>query len=250
MGAILDGDFGIAVRVGVHCAPMVHRDLGTIDRGAVRFSLGVFTTADDIDRAIAAMRAIPHPHRPERPARSRPSGGAAAASPHRDLGPPPAGRMRVSRERRSQTRAAGPRPAGSCIRRWEGSMTAPATPPASGAAAAVAGPAWHTLTVDDALAQQGVTAAGGSPRPRRRPASRQSARTVRRGQARAALARVPAPVRRPDADRAARRRHRLLLHPRPGPDRAPPHHPHAASTPSWASTRRARPPRPSPRSRG
>jgi cysteine desulfurase family protein len=61
VGAILDGDFGIAVRVGVHCAPMVHRDLGTIDRGAVRFSPGVFTTADDIDRAIAAMRAIPHP---------------------------------------------------------------------------------------------------------------------------------------------------------------------------------------------
>jgi cysteine desulfurase family protein len=64
VGAILDGDFGIAVRVGLHCAPMVHRDLGTIDRGAVRFSLGVFNTPDDIDRAIAAMNAIPHPRRP------------------------------------------------------------------------------------------------------------------------------------------------------------------------------------------
>jgi cysteine desulfurase/selenocysteine lyase len=61
VGAILDGDFGIAVRVGVHCAPLVHRDLGTIDRGAVRFSLGVFNTAADVDRTIAAMRAIPHP---------------------------------------------------------------------------------------------------------------------------------------------------------------------------------------------
>ncbi len=60
VGAILDGDFGIAVRVGVHCAPLVHRDLGTIERGAVRFSLGVFNTADDIDRTIEAMRAIPH----------------------------------------------------------------------------------------------------------------------------------------------------------------------------------------------
>jgi len=58
VGAILDGDFGIAVRVGVHCAPLVHRDLGTIDRGAVRFSLGAFTTADEIDRAVAAMRVI------------------------------------------------------------------------------------------------------------------------------------------------------------------------------------------------
>ncbi len=58
VGAILDGDFGIAVRVGVHCAPMVHRDLGTIDRGAVRFSLGAFNTAEEIDRAIEAMNAI------------------------------------------------------------------------------------------------------------------------------------------------------------------------------------------------
>ena len=61
VGAILDGDFGIAVRVGVQCAPLVHRDLGTIDRGAVRFSLGAFTTAEEIDLAIAAMHAIAGP---------------------------------------------------------------------------------------------------------------------------------------------------------------------------------------------
>jgi cysteine desulfurase/selenocysteine lyase len=58
VGAILDGDFGIAVRVGVHCAPLAHRDLGTIDRGAVRFSLGAFTTTEDVDAAIAAMGEI------------------------------------------------------------------------------------------------------------------------------------------------------------------------------------------------
>jgi cysteine desulfurase / selenocysteine lyase len=58
VGAILDGDFGIAVRVGVHCAPLVHRDLGTIERGAVRFSLGAFTTEEEIDLAIEAMNAI------------------------------------------------------------------------------------------------------------------------------------------------------------------------------------------------
>jgi cysteine desulfurase / selenocysteine lyase len=58
VGAILDGDYGIAVRVGVHCAPLAHRDLGTIDRGAVRFSLGAFTTADDVDAAIEAMGEI------------------------------------------------------------------------------------------------------------------------------------------------------------------------------------------------
>ncbi len=58
VGAILDGDFDIAVRVGVHCAPLVHRDLGTIERGSVRFSLGAFSTEADVDAAVAAMRAI------------------------------------------------------------------------------------------------------------------------------------------------------------------------------------------------
>ena len=46
------------MRVGVHCAPLVHRDLGTIERGAVRFSLGAFTTAEEIDLTVDAMHAI------------------------------------------------------------------------------------------------------------------------------------------------------------------------------------------------
>lgn len=58
VSAILDGDFGIAVRAGLHCAPFVHQDLGTIEKGAVRFSLGPFTTEVEIDEAIMAMAAI------------------------------------------------------------------------------------------------------------------------------------------------------------------------------------------------
>jgi selenocysteine lyase/cysteine desulfurase len=57
-GAILDGDFNIAVRVGLHCAPLVHEDIGTINRGAVRFSLGIFNTPEDIDHAIRAMASM------------------------------------------------------------------------------------------------------------------------------------------------------------------------------------------------
>jgi len=57
-GAILDGDFNIAVRVGLHCAPLVHEDIGTIDRGAIRFSPGIFNTPEDIDRAIEAMASM------------------------------------------------------------------------------------------------------------------------------------------------------------------------------------------------
>jgi cysteine desulfurase / selenocysteine lyase len=58
VGAILDGDYSIAVRTGLHCAPLVHADLGTSDVGAVRFSLGVWTTEEHVDRALAAMKAI------------------------------------------------------------------------------------------------------------------------------------------------------------------------------------------------
>ena len=55
---ILDGDFGIAVRSGLHCAPLVHQAMGTYPDGGVRFSLGPFSTATDIDAAIDAMVAI------------------------------------------------------------------------------------------------------------------------------------------------------------------------------------------------
>jgi len=58
VGAILDADFGIAVRVGLHCAPLVHDALGTSPRGGVRFSPGPFNTVEDIDAAVAAMAEI------------------------------------------------------------------------------------------------------------------------------------------------------------------------------------------------
>jgi cysteine desulfurase / selenocysteine lyase len=54
-GAILDADFGIAVRVGLHCAPLAHEGMGTFPRGGVRFSLGPFNTADEVDRAVEAV---------------------------------------------------------------------------------------------------------------------------------------------------------------------------------------------------
>jgi cysteine desulfurase / selenocysteine lyase len=57
--ALLDVSFGVQVRAGLHCAPLVHRALGTSEvGGTVRFSLGAFNTAEDVDAAIAAMREI------------------------------------------------------------------------------------------------------------------------------------------------------------------------------------------------
>lgn len=58
VAAILDGDYDIAVRAGLHCAPLVHQDLGIMEKGAVRFSLGPFLGEAEIDEAIGAMTAI------------------------------------------------------------------------------------------------------------------------------------------------------------------------------------------------
>ena len=51
-------DYGIATRAGAHCAPLMHRALGTEGQGAVRFSFGYFNTTDDADQAAAAVREI------------------------------------------------------------------------------------------------------------------------------------------------------------------------------------------------
>ena len=51
-------DYGIATRAGAHCAPLMHRALGTEAQGAVRFSFGYFNTADDADAASRAVREI------------------------------------------------------------------------------------------------------------------------------------------------------------------------------------------------
>jgi cysteine desulfurase / selenocysteine lyase len=62
VGAILDADFNIAARVGLHCAPLLHEALGTVHRGAIRFSIGHFNTEMDIDRLIQAMGQISKIH--------------------------------------------------------------------------------------------------------------------------------------------------------------------------------------------
>ena len=58
VAAILDGDFGIATRAGLQCAPLVHQRLGTGKAGGVRFSLGPFNTPEDIDRVLESMGKI------------------------------------------------------------------------------------------------------------------------------------------------------------------------------------------------
>lgn len=48
----------ICVRAGLHCAPSIHKKLGTLDRGAVRVSLSYLNSKGDIDGFYRAMKDI------------------------------------------------------------------------------------------------------------------------------------------------------------------------------------------------
>ncbi|MEW6139755.1 MAG: aminotransferase class V-fold PLP-dependent enzyme [Thermodesulfobacteriota bacterium] len=57
-GAILREHYDISVRVGIHCAPLAHKALGTFPAGTVRFSLGYFNTMEDVRVTTEAVRKI------------------------------------------------------------------------------------------------------------------------------------------------------------------------------------------------
>jgi len=59
VGTMLDADYHVCVRAGLHCAPLVHEDDKTVaQNGAVRFSPGYFTDEEDIAQAITAVADI------------------------------------------------------------------------------------------------------------------------------------------------------------------------------------------------
>lgn len=59
VGIMLDVDFDIATRTGLHCAPLVHEQIGTSElHGGVRFSIGAFNTDAHIDAALSALSEI------------------------------------------------------------------------------------------------------------------------------------------------------------------------------------------------
>lgn len=55
---ILESEYGILTRCGLHCAPNAHRTLHTFPQGTVRFSVGYTTTEEEIDAVIQAIRNI------------------------------------------------------------------------------------------------------------------------------------------------------------------------------------------------
>lgn len=58
LASLLDANWSIQTRAGIHCAPRMHQALGTSPAGTLRFSVGHFTTAEELDRAIGAIREI------------------------------------------------------------------------------------------------------------------------------------------------------------------------------------------------
>jgi cysteine desulfurase/selenocysteine lyase len=58
LGGILDQAFDIAIRPGLHCAPYIHRSLGTFPDGTARASPGAFNTPEDIDKLADAIGEI------------------------------------------------------------------------------------------------------------------------------------------------------------------------------------------------
>lgn len=55
---LLDQNYGIMTRTGLHCAPQAHKTLGSFPRGSVRFSFGGTNTSEEVDAALAALAEI------------------------------------------------------------------------------------------------------------------------------------------------------------------------------------------------
>lgn len=58
LGYLLDQGFDIAVRTGLHCAPLAHRTLGSFPQGTVRVSPGCFTVPEEIEQFLLAMQKL------------------------------------------------------------------------------------------------------------------------------------------------------------------------------------------------
>ncbi len=55
---LLEHNYGISTRCGLHCAPLAHQTLGTFPHGTIRFSLGYFNTIDEVHQVVNAIKEL------------------------------------------------------------------------------------------------------------------------------------------------------------------------------------------------
>ena len=55
---VLDSEFGVMGRTGLHCSPLGHETLGTLPEGCMRFSTGAFTTMEEVEYTLNAVREL------------------------------------------------------------------------------------------------------------------------------------------------------------------------------------------------
>lgn len=58
LGYILDSDYSIITRTGLHCAPLAHKTIGTFPDGTIRFSIGIFNNLNDINYTLQCINSI------------------------------------------------------------------------------------------------------------------------------------------------------------------------------------------------
>ncbi len=63
LGGVLDREYGIKGRAGLHCAPLAHKAAGSFETGSFRLSLGPFNTEEQIDRSAEALESVVRNHR-------------------------------------------------------------------------------------------------------------------------------------------------------------------------------------------
>jgi len=57
---LLDENYGIMTRVGLHCAPIAHQTLETFPTGTLRFSFGYWNDETDVADTLSALENICH----------------------------------------------------------------------------------------------------------------------------------------------------------------------------------------------
>ncbi len=58
ISSLLDEKYNIAVRGGLHCAPLTHKFLGTMQRGAVRVSLNHYNTKRQLNKLLKILQSL------------------------------------------------------------------------------------------------------------------------------------------------------------------------------------------------